>query len=314
MICLVQVEYSEHLSMGIVPLGLLHIGSALKNAGYQVKVIHCTELEIDKYVDEIVRVQPLWVGFSVITGPQTSHSAWMSKKIKARSEIPVVWGGIHPSLLPEQCLQEDYIDIVVIGEGEETALELTRRLESKKGLEELLGLGFKSRVNGQLKPCINPRRRFIKDLDADKYRLDFELLDVPSYFLKVGTGKYERVFSYKTSRGCPFDCGFCYNREFNLRGWRAKSAEGVIGDISYLKKTYGINGVKFYDDQFYVNRKRALKILDGIGIPAKTDISLNLVTEDLAARIKEFNVFDILTGIESGSDRILKLQPISKMS
>lgn len=307
MIFLVQVDYSKHLSEEIVPIGCLHVGSALKNVGFEVRIIHCTELEIDKYVNEIVKAHPIWVGFSVMTGPQTMHSAWMSKKIKAHSDFPIVWGGIHPSLLPGQCLQENYIDIVVIGEGEETAIELSQMLENKKSLERVLGLGYKLKQNGQLKPCVNDRRPFIENLDADKYRLDFELLDATKYFLKAGTGKYQRVFSYKTSRGCPFNCGFCYNNEFNLRRWRGKSPERVIEDISYLKKTYQIDGVKFYDDEFYVNRERALKILEGIGIPAKTDIRIDMITEELAARLKEFNVFDMLIGIESGSDRVLKL-------
>lgn len=307
MICLIQIDYSEHLSQEIVPIGCLHVGSALKNAGYEVNIIHCTELEIDRYVDEIIKANPFWVGFSVMTGPQTMHSAWMSRKIKAESDIPIVWGGIHPSLLPEQCLQEDYIDIVVIGEGEDTAIELTQRLENKKKLDGVLGLGYKIKTGCQLELFINPRRPFIKDLNADRYRLNFELLDIHKYFLKADTGKYQSVFSYKTSRGCPFDCGFCYNRAFNLGKWRGKSAEGVIEDISYLKRTYGVDAVKFYDDNFYVDRKRALKILEGIGIPAKTDIRIDMVTEDLAAKIKEFNVFDVLIGIESGSDRILNL-------
>ena len=307
MICLVQIDYSQFYSREIVPIGLLHIGSALKNTGHEVRVIHCTEVEIDKYVAEIAKTQPLWVGFSVMTGPQTTHSAWMSKRIKSQSNVPIVWGGIHPSLLPEQCLEEDYIDIVVIGEGEETAIELSQRLESKKSLERVLGLAYKLKQNGQSEPCVNARRPFIENLDADKYRLDFELLEATKYFLKAGTGKYQKVFSYKTSRGCPFNCGFCYNNEFNLRRWRGKSAERVIEDITYLKKTYGIDGVKFYDDEFYVNRERALKILEGIQIPAKTDIRIDMVTEELAARLKEFDVFDILIGIESGSDRILKL-------
>lgn len=307
MIYLVQIDYSKYHSQEIVPIGCLHVGSILKNVGYEVKIIHCTEFEIDIYVDEIVKAQPLWAGFSVMTGPQTTHSAWMSKKIKAHCNVPVVWGGIHPSLLPQQCLQEDYIDLVVIGEGEETAVELSQKLESKKHLKGILGLGYKINWNGQMKPCLNPRRPFIKDLDADRYRLDFELLDVSKYFLKAGTGKYQRVFSYKTSRGCPFNCSFCYNNEFNFRRWRAKSAERVIEDISYLKKRYGIDGIKFYDDEFYINKIRALKILEGIAIPAKTDIRIDMITEDLAAQMQEFNIFDILIGIESGSNRILKL-------
>lgn len=223
-----------------VPIGCLHVGSALKNAGYDVKIVHCTELEIDKYVDEIVRINPLWVGFSVITGPQTMHSAWMSKKIKAQCDVPIVWGGIHPSALPKQCLEEDYIDMVVIGEGEDTSIELTQRLESKKRLEGCRGLGFTVMKNGVTKPCINTRRPFINDLDADRYRLIFELLNIPSYLFNASAGKYRKIFTYKSSRGCPFNCSFCYNKGFNMQRWRAKSAQRVIEDIDYLKQNYEV--------------------------------------------------------------------------
>ncbi|OGS22897.1 MAG: hypothetical protein A2252_07410 [Elusimicrobia bacterium RIFOXYA2_FULL_39_19] len=301
-IYLVQVDYSKYFSQEIVPLGLLHIGSALYNKGYKVNIIHCTEQEIDKNVEEIVKNKPLWVGFSVMTGPQTMHSAWMSKKIKDKSDVPIVWGGIHPSILPDQCLEEDYIDAVIIGEGEETAIELTKVLEEKKDLEGILGLGHR---NVNKKPCVHQKRPFIKNLDEDRYKLEFDLLDMSKYFLKAG--KYKRVFSYKSSRGCPYNCSFCYNLEFNQRKWRAKSAERVIEEIKYLKNKYSIDGIKFYDDNFYVDKNRALKILENIGIPAKTDIRIDMLTEDLASKIKNYNVFDILIGIESGSNRILEL-------
>ena len=307
MICLVQVDYSKFFSGNIVPIGLLHIGSALKNAGYPVKVFHCTEDEIETVAPKIVAEGPLWVGFSVMTGPQTMHSAWLSRKLKGLSHAPIVWGGVHPSLLPQQCLQEDYIDMVVIGEGEETALELTQRLESGKDFGGVLGLGYKLFEQKESRIIINQSRPFIENLDDERYALDFSLLDVPRYFIRGGRGKYQRMFSYKSSRGCPFNCGFCYNNEFNKRRWRAKSAERVIEDLSFLKKNYGIDAVDFYDDEFYINRQRALKILEHIDLPTKTDIRIDMITDDFAKRLREIKVFSLLVGIESGSERILKL-------
>ncbi len=210
-------------------------------------------------------------------------------------------GGIHPALAPKQCIGEDYIDYIVTGEGEETVIEMAQRLESRKGMEGVLGVGYKT--NGSFQ--INPERPFIENLDDDRYRLNFELLDIPQYFTR--RGDHQRVVAYKSSRGCPFRCSFCYNVKFHNRRWRAKSVERVIEDVHYLKERYNIDGVMFCDDLFYVNKKRALQIVEGIDVPAKTDIRLDLVDEDILPRIKERQVFDLLVGFESGSERVLKL-------
>ena len=123
-IILVQINHSEDHSEKILPLGILSVGSALKKSGFDVELINITENEIDEMAKLLVNKKPLYLGLSVMTGRQTAHSAKLSQKIKILSPLlPIVWGGIHPSLLPEQCLSEDYIDYVVIGEGEETAIE-----------------------------------------------------------------------------------------------------------------------------------------------------------------------------------------------
>jgi len=179
MIILIQINCSEDHSEKILPIGILSVGSALKKHGYSVELININEKEIDKTVSKILEREPEYVGFSVMTGIQTQHSAEMSKKIKAKSDIPVLWGGIHPSLLPEQCIAEKYIDYVIIGEGEETVLEFTRALKENKDMREILGLAHKS----EGKPVINGRRPLIEDLD--KWRLDFRLLDINKYVYKL---------------------------------------------------------------------------------------------------------------------------------
>ena len=299
MIFLVQINYTQDHSEVILPLGILSVGSVLKKNGYQVKLININEKQIDKAVDYITAQRPLYVGLSVMTGIQTEHSTIMSKKIKEKSDIAVAWGGIHPSLLPKQCLESDYIDYVIIGEGEETILEFTDNLKRNKSFSKVLGIGFKNKE----KIVINPKRSLIKDLD--KYQLDYSLVDIEKYIFKLD--KYERVIAYKTSRGCPFNCSFCYNYEFNQNKWRSWSEEKVVSDIKRLKKEHNIQAIKFYDDNFYVNKKRALRILRAINLPSHTEIRIDAIDDDLAKQLKELKSFDLLIGAESGSNRILKM-------
>jgi len=242
MISLIQINYTKDRSEAILPLGILSVGSVLSKKGLEVELININEKEIDQTVDYLIKNNPLFVGLSVMTGVQTEHSAEMSKRIKNRSNIPIVWGGIHPSLLPEQCLKEDYIDYVIIGEGEETIIEFVNNIKEKQNLNNILGLGYKK--DGRI--IINPRRPLIEDLD--QYRLNFKLLDLEKYIFKLD--KYQRVIAYKTSRGCPYNCAFCYNHQFNQNCWRAWSIESVLDDINFLKREYKIEAVKFYDDNF----------------------------------------------------------------
>ena len=133
--------------------------------------------------------------------------------------------------------------------------------------------------------------------------MDFSLLDMEDYVYKLD--KYKRVIAYKTSRGCPFNCAFCYNRAFNKSRWRAWSVEKVVGDIEYLKKNYKIDAIKFYDDNFFVDKQRALEILRQINLPSHLEIRIDMIDETVAKELKERNCFDLLIGVESGSDRLL---------
>jgi len=299
MIVLVQINYSEDHSEKILPLGILSVGSALKKGGFDVELININEKEIKQTVQKIVDKNPEFVGLSVMTGPQTNHSAELSKQIKQIKNIPILWGGIHPSLLPQQCLKEDYIDFIMVGEGEEIILEFVSALCSNHEYKTILGLGFKE--NG--KAIINERRPLIGNLN--NWRLDFSLLDMNKYVFKLGP--YKKVVAYKTSRGCPFNCSFCYNSDFNLSRWRVWSPEVVIEDINFLKEIYKIDAIKFYDDNFFVDKKRAIEILKAIDLPSHLEIRIDCIDDEIARELKFLNVFDMLIGLESGSDRLLQM-------
>ncbi|HOY55897.1 MAG TPA: radical SAM protein [bacterium] len=298
-IILAQINYIEDHSEKILPLGILSVGSALKKAGFMVEIINLNEKEIQSTARYIASQNPVWVGLSVMTGIQTEHSALLSQQIKALWSGPIVWGGIHPSLLPSQCLAEDYIDYVIISEGEITSIELTKKLLQHEDLGGILGLGYKH--NNVIK--INPERPFIQNLD--EYRLDFSLIDLEKFIFPLG--QFKRAIAYKASRGCPFNCAFCYNHIFNKNRWRAWSIEAVVEDILFLKTKYKIDAVKFYDDNFFVNKNRAFEILEKINLPSHLEVRIDSIDEILAQKLKEFKVFDMLIGVESGSNRLLEM-------
>lgn len=283
----------------IPPLALLYVGGSLKKAGYAVKVFHFTNEEIPRYAKKIIKFDPLYVGLSVFTGDKTLHSAVFSKEIKRQSEIPVLWGGIHPTLLPNQTLSEDYVDYICMYEGEETVVELTEALNGRRELKGVKGIGYKK--NG--KPVINPPRPSISNLDD--HMLDWSLIDVEKFLEQQWDSK--RIIGYITSRGCPFNCAFCYNQVFNRRRWRGYSPEKVTEQIDFLKDQYNVDGIRFYDDLLFANPKRAVHILEKVKLPWYGEIRIGMVNEWLVDKFIETEARELLIGLESGSDRILKL-------
>lgn len=293
------------------PLGLLYVGSHLKNNGYDVnlEIIPSGSFNDLSFIRnkamEIAKRKYLYVGFSVLTGPQTKFSAMLSKKIKEFSEnIPIVWGGIHPSLLSEQVLGESYVDIVVVGEGERTALELADALYHNTNLAAVQGIGYKNA--GRL--IFNKPRELIKNMD--EISIDWSLVDMERCLFVV-PGRDSKGFIYLTSRGCPHDCSFCYNRNFNKRRWRTHSIERVYSDISRIKKAYGIDTVAFMDDHFFVDKKRSFEILGklkNIGVSCSEFLlRVDEITADTVRRLSELGVKRVFIGVESGNDRVLSL-------
>lgn len=300
MIVLVRVHNQENSVNP--PLGLLYVGDALKKAGHEVKVYHISEKDIYLYADEICKLNPLWVGFSVNTGWSMKASHEMSKTIKRIKPIPIVWGNAHPSLVPEQCLCEEAIDYVVIGEGEITAVELSDALSKKTDISSVKGIGFK---NDEGQVIINERRELIQDLD--QYEMDWSLIDMEKYVYSAPEFGMKRAFQFITSRGCPHNCSFCFNLRFNRRKWRAHSEEYVVSRILKLRKDLCLDGIRFWDDNFFTDKKRAFSILEKIDLPYTSEIRVDYINEEFVQRLSETRCRMVLLGFESGSDRILKL-------
>jgi anaerobic magnesium-protoporphyrin IX monomethyl ester cyclase len=290
------------------PLGLLTIATPLDLAGYDVKIIdqRIDEGWRDSLVSEINK-GPICVGITSMTGPQINFGLEASRLVRQHGSIPVVWGGIHPTLLPEQTLENENIDIVVQGEGEETFFELVQALEKSRSLSEVKGIWYKE--NGKI---INTEPRPLVDLNKQP-PVSYHLVDVEKYLVGVfGTGH----LGLETSRGCPFRCTYCYNTKVYKSTWRGLTVDETIRRIKILVNDYGIKGVLFSDDNFFGNKERGLSLLkrikeENLGILcSKIDAHISVLsklTDSELRLLRESGCRMLMIGVESGSPRILKM-------
>lgn len=146
-----------------IPMNFLCIATVLEHAGYEAKIIdQRVEPTWRSILLKELKQDPICIVISSKTGTQIRHALEASRITKEHSNVPVVWGGAHPSLLPEQTLENEYIDIVIQGEGEETSLDLIQALESKRPLSTVKGIWFKENGSIQhtaIRPFMNLNRQ-----------------------------------------------------------------------------------------------------------------------------------------------------------
>jgi radical SAM superfamily enzyme YgiQ (UPF0313 family) len=276
--------------------------------GYDVRIIdQRTDRDWKRKLSDALTSDPLCVGITSMTGPQIRYAIGVSETVKSESEIPVVFGGVHPTLLPEQTIESENVDVVVVGEGDITFFELIKALEEERPLEEVRGLRYKE---GE-KVKRTPLRPLIEDMDKLP-RPPWELIDLKNYY-GFDTEDNEPSITLPTSRGCPNRCAFCYNQTVNRGRWRGLSAEKTLERIRYVVDSLGIKKIYFQDDNFCSHLKRFHAILQGLieedldiswgtsGVRADSVIKMKLEkAERSGCRFLEI-------GAESGSERILRL-------
>ncbi len=293
-----------------LPLSLLYLGTALKRAGFEVRILdERVTADLTASIRTALASNPLFVGISSMTGYQIGHGLALAQQVRnLNPDIPIVWGGVHPTIHPESTIQHSLVDIVAVGDGEETAVELARTLESGGNLSSIRGLVFKHA--GQ--PVHSPGRSK-PDLDAIPSP-DYSLLDLNNYFT-IGHISRTKQLQIVTSRGCPFHCGYCYLLRPELRGYRTLSAKRTYAEIESLRDAYGIRSVFFYDDYFFGNRQRVVEFVELIeekplGVEFEVSCRIDFLareSDDFLLRLRKAGFTELLIGVESGSDRILKL-------
>ena len=297
------------------PHSLLSIAAPVQQAGYNVKIIdQRTDADWKTHLADYLGRNPICVGISSMTGTQIYFGIEAAKIVRklTNGKIPIVWGGPHPSTIPEQTLQSEYADVVCIGEGDETLKELVDVLAKEGPLSGIKGIAFKD--GGKI--ITNPSRPLI-DVET-LLPVPWELIDVEKYihkdfYIKKSTRSLDIG---QTSRGCPFQCGFCSSATLRQRKWRAMSVEKSLKNIIEPVKRFNLNAVWIRDDEFYIDSERSHKICEGIvksGLKIKWYTSgtrvdtFNRFTDEQIEMLKASGADTLKFGAESGSNRILAL-------
>jgi len=283
------------------PLGLGHLAAYLESKGIEARIIdgQISDLTEETLGKEIQDFLPDIVGITsttVLTSAAQEVAKW-TKNISR--DIKVVMGGVHPTVLPEESLEDKNVDVVVRGEGEITFFELVKAFETTTSLGNVLGISFKS--NGEI--VHNESRPFIKDLDS--------LPPVDDHILPRNLyGDY----SVLTARGCPFNCIFCSSRTLWGTRYRVRSPENVFLEIDSILNKYNPKEIAFIDESFVINKERTDKICDMLierGYHKKISwicsSRADLVDEPLLEKMREAGCSAISFGIETASQRLLDI-------
>ena len=256
------------------PLGILSLATPLLRAGYQVRLIDSTITpNFRKRVMEELD-DALCLAVSLVTGPMIRETVEIAKESKRLyPDLPVVLGGWHPSLLPDQTLAAECVDVVCKGQGDEAIVEIVRRIEANESFEGIDGVGYKQ--DGRL--VFNAPRALkpITEMPPTAY----DLADFDAYERVCG----RRWAMYISSLACPYNCAYCTNAGVYGRKWNALPAEQVAAETTDVVTRYGLSLLWIVDDNFLVDRERALGIAEGIvrtGVKFDWSIqaSTNLVT------------------------------------
>lgn len=294
-----------------LPMPMLYVGSVLQEQGFSVQVI-------DQRVDESWEVtlrralgeRPLWVGISAMTGQQIRWGLVAARIVRAvDGAIPIVWGGVHPTILPEQTLAHPLVDVVAEGEGEITALELTRVLKAGGPQVDLAAIaGLVWQRNGQV---VRNSPRSFTPMD-ELPLLDYGLVEIENYILSEVPG--ERSLQITTSRGCPMRCGYCYLSAVpDGTRYRAESPERTVAHIERVMAQFNLDAIHIIDDEFFTQLKRARRVCEliverGIQVTLRTNCRVDYVDRmsmDDLALFRRAGFKHIYLGAESGNDRVL---------
>ena len=235
-----------------MPLGLLHVGSAL--SGQPVEIVEGRlDLAPEARVAGLAR-EALLVGVAVRTGRSISDALRISRAVRlANPDLPIVWGGPHPTLFPGQCLASGVVDACVLGPGEETLAELVAALRSDRGYVGVAGLAWR---RGE--ELVTERARGPFDA-ARSERTDYGLLDLEVYFRARG----ERRLEYCSSRQ-PWPSADVPAAAPAEAGWSAFAAERVVAELRDLVPRFRLAEVAFQDEDFFADPRRAEAVGRGL--------------------------------------------------
>ena len=285
-------------------ISLGYLASVIKDAGWRVYIWdeeaeYFYKEKVSAIMGLIQRLKIDLVGFTLTT-PFVRFAYNLADIIKSRFDIPIIAGGTHATLCPKEVLERSAFEAAVIGEGEQTVLDLIGSFRGNKGLKGVPGIAYK---DAQGNVIINERRPPIQNLDTLPFCLESQAI--------LDDNKGGRFAQIVTSRGCPGKCIFCGSLALGKQ-FRFRSAENIFEEVLSLHEKYGITHFRFRDDAMTINRKNFEKIC-GLFIAHRNlkftwtcASRVDGLDSSLLNTMKDAGCVFIDLGMETASDRIMK--------
>lgn len=290
-----------------ISLGISFLGAFLKERGHKVRVI---DMRIHSK-EELIKAakESEFIGFSVMTLYMSKALEYAALCKQYNPEVKIIFGGPHPTISPIETLKNKQVDFVVIGEGEETILDIVgNRLSSEK----IKGIAYR---NGE-SIKINERREYVQNLDSLPFP-DRELFPVGKIFKK--TPFWPSIIPYPeismiSTRGCPFNCLFCQPTLRSLFGnkVRKRSATKTVDEMELIYKKYNPASIFMADDLFTQDRNWVLDICQKIRerklhkkLIWSCECRADTFNDEIAKVLKQSGCYMVWLGIESYSQKTL---------
>lgn len=308
-ILLVYPDVKIHVNF---PVGLGIISSCLKNAGHEVKIMHLNEevgkpYDLDQAGRTVAAFKPDFIAFSTTTG-QFKYVKELAAVFKKKHDAPILAGGIHPTIAPEEVLATGTIDLACLGEGEETIVELAQALASGGDYQGIRNLAYQHHG----KTVINPLRPLVADLNAlpfpDRQGFDFgRIVDSKNGWANLMAG-----------RGCLYHCTYCVNNYFHKiyqeyvpskSHMRIRTVETVMAEVDGIRTDFpNTTLINFDDDIFTLDRQWLTQFCaeykKTVNLPFACNIQVMHFSDEIARMLYDAGCREVKIGLESGNDEL----------
>jgi anaerobic magnesium-protoporphyrin IX monomethyl ester cyclase len=295
-----------YLGRKLPPLGLAFVAGYLEKSGFQVEILD--NYMLNKPIQEVKQIiaskKPQVVG--ITCGSATFHrcieTATAIKEVDPKCKVVV--GGWHASYAPDSLLEQNVVDYVVMGEGEQAMAELSTYITTGKGTPDIAGVAYR-----KLGQNIKNPAKFIKDIDSIPFPAR-HLLPMDQYGRRIEFLDVEPVDIMSVTRGCPYSCAYCDIAPLWGKTCRTFSPKRIVDEMEHLSKNFGTKGVYLISDNFTIRKNETLTFCEELkkrklDMQWVCDTRVDLITPDLLKEMKSAGCKTIWFGLESGSPPIL---------
>lgn len=289
------------------PIGLAYLVSYCRSRGIDVKIIDVqgNRLELDDVKTQLQKYNPSMVGVTAMTTTMPSAMQMVQLAKETLPNARIVMGGVHPTISPEEVLDDSNVDFVIRGEGEFVLSTLFEQLQKGEPLNAP-GLVYKEEDKKHF--CAS--QQLIKDLDVLP-SADYESFPAEEYIRYNQELRSLKGISMIVTRGCPYGCTFCAVEVTMGKRYRLRSPAVTVDEMLHLRERFGIEGIWFKDSIFNLNKRWVYEFCDilikrGVNMNWQCNTRVDLIDEEMIKAMKRAGLTQIDVGIESGSPETLE--------